>query len=311
MEGSPYATDSDTLPKLPRPNSKSDAANLVDKDGVCQAYCCRLLVFCLLLLFFVFVFHSLIRVLLRCVSCCYRVYPSNLLFCCVGFVVFVVVFLSLSFLCAYFLLNVYTHTYAAHVCPFLSLSLSICICVVPLLQNWRTDNVFLVQLPRKLPMVHGGSMLEHGKPMPLGKIGKLQVYKSGKIKMIIGEVAFDVGVGGWLVVCCLWWLVCVCMCVCMCMCVCVCVCVCFTAFPRWWWYARDILNPLIRVTLRPFLSQVSFGTRFRFAQRVGVFSDAEEEPTLALVKNVADRPMIVTPDFGMLVEAHNQSSMME
>jgi hypothetical protein len=125
MEGSPHATDSDTLPKLPRPNSKSDAANLVDKDGVCQAYCCRLLVFCLLLLFFVFVFHSLIRVLLRCVSCCYRVYPSNLLFCCVGFVVFVVVFLSLSLFLVCVFLAECLHAYVCCTCLSVPLSLSI------------------------------------------------------------------------------------------------------------------------------------------------------------------------------------------
>mmetsp|Transcript_4980 Transcript_4980/g.12407 ORF Transcript_4980/g.12407 Transcript_4980/m.12407 type:complete len:341 (+) Transcript_4980:395-1417(+) len=110
--------------------------------------------------------------------------------------------------------------------------------------NWRTDEVFVVQLPRKLPMVHAGAMLEHGSSLPLGKIGKLQVYKSGKIKMVIGEVVFD----------------------------------------------------------------VSFGTRFRFAQRVGVFSNnaADGDTSVSVIQDVAERPMIVTPDFGLLVKAHQR-----
>jgi DNA-directed RNA polymerase III subunit RPC4 len=70
----------------------------------------------------------------------------------------------------------------------------------------RKERMFLFQLPKTLPLPRRPSIVEaKGKAtnrqlkegsnlqqLPQGYLGKILVYKSGKIKMKIGDVMFDV-----------------------------------------------------------------------------------------------------------------------
>jgi DNA-directed RNA polymerase III subunit RPC4 len=70
----------------------------------------------------------------------------------------------------------------------------------------RKERMFLFQLPKTLPLPRRPSIVEtKGKAtsrelkegsnlqqLPQGHLGKMLVYKSGKIKMKIGDIMFDV-----------------------------------------------------------------------------------------------------------------------
>ncbi|TVU36226.1 hypothetical protein EJB05_18162, partial [Eragrostis curvula] len=78
-----------------------------------------------------------------------------------------------------------------------------------LLEQNRKERMFLFQLPKTLPLPRRPSVVERkGKTtsrevkegsnlqqLPQGYLGKLLVYKSGKMKMKIGDVMFDVNPG--------------------------------------------------------------------------------------------------------------------